>query len=1017
MSKFVTFSLALLAAASLSAEPLPKWQDPSVNSENRAPMHSDCFAFRTGEAFVPEESSNYMSINGKWKFNWVRDADLRPTDYYTADYDDKDWDLLQVPAVWELNGYGDPVYVNTGYAWRNQYRNNPPLVPIKDNHVGTYRKWIVIPQDWAGKDIFVHFGSVTSNITLYVNGKYVGYSEDSKLAAEFDITKYLKKGKNLFAFQVFRWCDGTYLEDQDFFRYSGVARDSYLYAREKSRVEDVNITPDLDENYTDGSLKVDIRLKGRASARLELLDCDGNKVAEGSAAGSGSHSLTMKVENPAKWTAETPNLYSLIVYSGDEVIPFNVGFRKVEIKDNLLLVNGKAITIKGVNRHEMDPDGGYVVSRERMRQDILRMKQLNINAVRTCHYPDDPYWYYLCDKYGLYMVAEANLESHGMGYREKTLAKRADYNKAHLERNERNVRCNFNHPAIIIWSLGNEAGFGQNFIDCYNWVKKADPSRPVQYERAEGNSYTDIFCPMYMGYEACAKFASNPDKPLIQCEYAHAMGNSEGGMKRYIDLVREYPSYQGGFIWDFADQACRWRTPSGATILAYGGDFNRYDATDANFNCNGLIGPDRIPNPHAFEVGYLYQNIRSEYLGEGKVRVYNEFTFRDLSDVSLRWALLDEGSSVQEGVISDIDIKAGESGVFDLGVETDGYKGELLLNVEYPLKKEDQILPAGHVIAYEQFVLTPYKFAAPALENMHGVNAVATLPVIDEGNTAKLTVSGEDFVIDFDRKSGFISYYELKGQPMLYNASVIKPNFWRAPTDNDYGAGLQQKYSVWKEPEYELQDLNAAVENGLAVVKAVYKLSESAGLKLCYTINNAGEIIIRESLDGGADLPDMFRFGLRLQLPKTYQGVEYYGRGPHENYADRNNAEKLGLWRQSVSEQFYPYIRPQETGTKSGLRWYRLLDESCCGLEFSSDAEFGASALNYSLESLDGGPVKANTHPAQLPEAPFVDVCVDKVQMGLGCIDSWGAMPQEEYLLPCESRSFTLLIRPVEHCF
>lgn len=1011
------FLLALLAAS----QPLPHWQDPQVNSENRAPMHSDYFAFRPGESFVPEESSNYLSLNGQWKFNWVEDADQRPTDYYLTDYNDKGWDNLPIPAVWELNGYGDPVYVNIGYAWKGQYENNPPIVPVKNNHVGTYRKWIEIPEDWNGKDIFVHFGSVTSNITLYVNGKYVGYSEDSKLEAEFDITKYLRKGSNLFAFQVFRWCDGTYLEDQDFFRYSGVARESYLYAREKVRVEDVNITPDLDETYTDGSLSVKLSLKGNCTAKLSLLDPEGKEVAASTVSGNGERAAVLSLKNPKKWTAETPNLYRLVVYGGNtEVIPFEVGFRKVEIKNNQLLVNGKAITVKGANRHEIDPDGGYVVSRERMREDILRMKELNINAVRTCHYPDDPYWYALCDKYGLYMVAEANLESHGMGYGDKTLARRKDFRKAHLERNERNVRRNFNHPAIIIWSLGNEAGFGDNFVDCYNLVRKADPSRPIQYERAEGNAYTDIFCPMYMYYRDCERFASNPNKPLIQCEYAHAMGNSEGGFKDYIDLVRKYPSYQGGFIWDFVDQACRWKDADGVTILAYGGDFNRYDdKNDANFNCNGLISPDRVSNPHAYEVRYCYQNIRSEL--EGNIlTVHNEFCFRDLSAYALRWSLLEDGVSVKCGNIDRLDVRAGESASYEIGIGDMPFeKGrEWLLNVEYVLKHEDQMLPAGTVAAYEQFTLKDYAFAKAEICNERRVNRETSLPALGPDNSVTVSVFGENFVIDWNKRTGFIAYYELDGKAVLERGSEIRPNFWRAPTDNDFGAGLQQKYLVWKEPKYALKSLSAEMKDSLAVVSAVYTLNDDATLEMEYTVNNAGEILLKETMHAGSgNLSPMFRYGVRMQLDKKYQSVEYYGKGPFENYADRDNAAKIGLWKQTVDEQFYPYIRPQETGTKASLRWYRLLDVSGCGLEFSSDAAFSASALNYSLESLDGGYYKTNAHPAQLTEAPFVDVCVDKVQMGLGCIDSWGAIPQERYLLPYGDRSFTLRIKPVKHCF
>ena len=620
MNKFFYLTALYACSFTASAQTFKEWQDPQVNEINRAPMHSTFFAYEDLESAsvsVKEKSANYMTLNGTWKFFWVANADERPTDFYRIGYNDKGWDDMQVPAVWELNGYGDPIYVNVGYAWRNQYKNNPPYVPVEKNHVGSYRKEIIVPADWKGKDIIAHFGSVTSNMYLWINGKFVGYSEDSKLEAEFDVTKYLKPGEeNLIAFQVFRWCDGTYLEDQDFFRYSGVGRDCYLYARNKNRIDDIRITPDLDSNYKDGKLDVELKLKGNNKVKLELLDACGNVVAEKEVKGSGNVNTNLQLENPVKWTAETPYLYTLraSVSKGSvitEVVPVNVGFRKIEIKNAQILVNGQPVLFKGANRHEMDPDGGYVVSRERMLQDIQIMKKFNINAVRTCHYPDDAYWYELCDKYGIYMVAEANIESHGMGYGENTLAKNKKYAKAHMERNIRNVQRNFNHPSIIFWSLGNEAGYGPNFEAAYDWIKAEDPSRAVQYEQAGKTGKTDIFCPMYYRYKGCEEYSkdANSEKPLIQCEYAHAMGNSEGGFKEYWDLVRKYPKYQGGFIWDFVDQSCRWTGENGKMIYAYGGDFNRFDASDNNFCDNGLISPDRVPNPHMYEVGYFYQNI------------------------------------------------------------------------------------------------------------------------------------------------------------------------------------------------------------------------------------------------------------------------------------------------------------------------------------------------------------------------------------------------------------------------
>ena len=700
-----------------------EWQDPNVNAINRAPMHTNYFAYESENAALKgcrTSSDNYMSLNGMWKFHWVKDADQRPmTDFYKVGFNDKGWATMQVPGMWEMNGYGDPVYIDSGYAWRNQHPNNPPYVPEENNHVGTYRKEITLPSEWKGREIMAHFGSVTSNMYLWVNGQFVGYSEDSKLEAEFNLTKYLKPGKNLIVFQVFRWCDGTYLEDQDLFRFSGVARDCYLYTRTINHIEDIRVTPDLDAQYKDATLRVDIQMKGKGTVDLKLLDKAGKEVASSQVKGSGKQSVTLSVSNPAKWTAETPNLYKLVANLSEngkviESIPIQVGFRKVEMKNSQVLVNGQPVLIKGVNRHEIDPDGGFYVSQERMIQDLERLKELNINAIRTCHYPDNNLWYELCDKYGFYVVAEANVESDGMGYYETTLAKEPMYEKAHLERNQCNVQRGYNHPSIIIWSMGNEAGFGPNFEVCYRWIKNEDKTRPVQYEQAKTNDFTDIFCPMYHGYEASEKYAQGDiDKPLIQCEYTHAMGNSEGGFKEYWDLIRKYPKFQGGFIWDFVDQSVRRYTEDGREFYAYGGDFNAYDASDQNFCDNGLISPDRVLNPHADEVAYYYQNIwvKPVDLKKGIVSVYNENFFRDLSDYYAQWELLVDGKVAKTGIVADVKVTPQQTANLQLGYSLDGICAckEVLLNVYFKLKQTEAFLPAGHTVAKEQLAIQEYK--------------------------------------------------------------------------------------------------------------------------------------------------------------------------------------------------------------------------------------------------------------------------------------------------------------------
>ena len=1027
--QLLTCCLAMCSLATMAQH--DEWKNPEINAVNRAPMHTNYFAYSSSEEAAKadkENSSNFMTLNGIWKFNWVKNADARPTDFYRTDYNDKGWGQMKVPGVWEMNGYGDPIYVNVGYAWRSQYKNNPPYVPIENNHVGSYRKEIIIPAEWSEKEIFAHFGSVTSNMYLWVNGKYVGYSEDSKLEAEFNLTKYLKPGKNLIAFQVFRWCDGTYLEDQDFFRYSGVGRNCYLYSRNKKYIQDIRVTPDLDSNYTNGTLNVALNLNGSGTVELNLTDPAGKSVATAQVNGNGQKSVVMDVSNPEKWTAETPNLYTLTatLKNGSntlEVIPVKVGFRKIELKGGQILVNGQPVLFKGADRHEMDPDGGYVVSRERMLQDILRMKQLNINAVRTCHYPDDNLWYDLCDQYGIYVVAEANIESHGMGYGKETLAKNPSYKKAHMERNQRNVQRGYNHPSIIFWSLGNEAGYGPNFEQCYTWIKNQDKTRAVQYEQAGTNEFTDIFCPMYYDYDACKKYSEgNIDKPLIQCEYAHAMGNSQGGFKEYWDLIRKYPKYQGGFIWDFVDQSNHWKNKDGIDIYGYGGDFNKYDASDNNFNDNGLISPDRRPNPHAHEVGYFYQSIWTTPgdLSKGEIKVYNENFFRDLSAYYMEWQLLANGEVMQTGVVQDLNVAPQQTATLKLNLNTEKVCPckELLLNVTYKLKAAETLMPAGSTVAYDQLTIRPYTAKALELKNQKASNLDIVVPVIKDNDHNYLIVEGENFIIEFNKHNGYLSRYEADGMQLLNPGAQLTPNFWRAPTDNDYGAGLQHRYAVWKNPGLKLTSLKQSIENEQAIVQAEYEMKAVKGkLFLTYVINNEGAVKVTQKMEAGKEekVSDMFRFGMQMQMPENFNEVEYYGRGPVENYADRNHSTLIGKYRQTVAEQFYPYIRPQETGTKTDLRWWRVLNISGNGLQFVGDAPFSASALNYSIESLDDGVQKDQRHSPEVAKAPFTNLCIDKVQMGLGCVNSWGTLPLEKYRVPYQDYEFSFILTPVRH--
>ena len=984
----------------------------------------------------PESPVGTLSVmEGKWKFNFSKDHDKAPRDFYSLKYDDSQWTDFPVPGILELNGYGDAIYSNNGYPWRTQFRPEPPFVEERNNYTGSYRKMVTVPADWKGERIYLHVGSATSNLMVWVNGKFVGYSEDSKVSAEFDLTKYLTPGKeNLIAMQVMRWCDGSYLEDQDFWRFTGIAREVYLYARPQAHIADLFITPDLVNNYQDGTLEVKLNAVGAKgeTVMFSLKDKEGKEVAAQTAkvGGNGEVKVNFNVKNPLKWTAETPNLYTLYTTLMDgkqvaEVVPQRVGFRKVEIKNAQVLVNGQPVLFKGANRHELDPVTGYVVSMDRMLEDIRVMKELNINAVRTCHYPNDPRWYELCDIYGIYMVAEANIESHGMGYGDKTLAKEPTYEKAHLERNESNIKIYKNHPSIIFWSVGNEAGYGPNFEKAYDLVKAYDPSRPCQYEQAGQNGKTDIFCPMYYDYGGCEWYAKgdNP-RPLIQCEYAHAMGNSMGGFKEYWDMVRKYPKYQGGFIWDFVDQGLRVKNKQGKTIYAYGGDFGRYPTSDHNFNCNGIINPDRKPNPHANEVRYYYQNIwaTAKDLKAGEVEVYNENFFKSLDDVELQWTLESEGKVLANGR-SALDIPAQQKRV----VKLDGYslpadvKGEVVLNLDFVLKKAEPMLDAGYAVAREQFVVNPYTF--PTMESVLAVTSgkYDTRKVEKEEKVAWVTLSAGNTSVTFNHWNGWIDYLDVDGKPMLEEGYAITPDFWRAPTDNDYGAGTQRKLHAWKNPEMKMKSFKVVENEGKAEkgVEVVYDMpSVEATLTMTYTLTPAGELVVNEAMTVNKDAkhkPELMRYGMQLVMPKAYNMLTYYGKGPGENYIDRNNGDRLGVYDAKVADQYWGYVRPQESGNKTEVRYWQVKDENGKGLEFYSFAPMECSTLNYLASDLDDGWDKNahQSHSGDLTPRDFSVVKLAARQRGLACVNSWGAIPLEQYRMPYQDYSFTYVIRPL----
>ena len=1026
----VSLCLAMLSMSSGAlAQSESRWQNVNINQQNREPRRANFFAFENlekAQSFDKKKSANYLSMEGMWKFNFVKDHNKRPANFFALKYDDSQWKDFPVPGLFELNGYGDATYKNIGYAWATQFDPNPPYISELNNYTGSYRRTFELPKDWKGKDVYFHVGSATSNLTLWVNGKYVGYSEDSKVAAEFNISKYLKPGKNLIAMQVMRWCDGSYFEDQDFWRFTGIAREVYLYARPKLHAADIRLNAALENNYQDGVLNYKVSLKGgKTDVAITLCDKDGKQIAQATGAQG-----VIKVPKVNAWTAETPYLYKAYItlknkQGAAEVIPQKVGFRNVEIKNAQLLVNGQPVLVKGADRHEMDPDGGYVVSLERMIQDIKIMKQLNINAVRTSHYPCDPRWYDLCDEYGIYITAEANLESHGMGYEEKSLAKFPEYIVPHIERNEGNVKPLINHPSVIVWSLGNECGYGVNFEKAYDWVKACDKTRPAQYERGGYDSKTDIYCPMYIGYEESESYCkSNGTKPYIQCEYAHAMGNSEGGFKEYWDLIRKYPKYQGGYIWDFVDQGLRDKSPvTGKEIFTYGGDYGRYPASDYNFNCNGIIAPNRRLNPHAYEIQYVLQNvwIKDFDAENGSFNVYNENFFKNIDDLSLTATLFANGVKLTTVAIPDTKgiapqaTKLVKSEALKSAIEkaeAEHATEEITINFAFASDGSQPLVDKGQVMARQQIVLNGYEFDkvdAPA-------NTSSKIEVEETNSYVK--VSAERMSVTIGKKTGMIDYLDVDGEPMLKFRESMTPEFWRAPTDNDYGASLQKKMRVWKNPQMNLKSFDKSESKDSVVLTANFEMPEvKAELMLRYRINAAGEVTVTEKMttDKEAKVADLFRYGMQLQMPASFSKLEYYGRGPEENYIDRHSSSFIGKYEANVKDEYYPYVRPQESGNHTDIRYFSIFNPTTGkGITFEGYAPMECSAIPYLVEDLDAGVEKEHAwgqHSGDLVEKGLVQLHIQQRQFGLGCIDSWGSSPMEKYRMHYQDRCFIFVIK------
>ncbi|WP_428228418.1 glycoside hydrolase family 2 TIM barrel-domain containing protein [Flavobacterium sp.] len=1043
MKKTISIVSVLIASifSGQAQEKVPFWQNEKINEEHREPMHASYYVFENEVLAAKNDwkaSKNYLDLNGIWKFKYVDSPNDLPAAFEKSTFDDTAWDNFKIPASWDVNGYGYPVYTNTTYDFAKYIKINPPFVPTNYNPTGVYRREITIDKSWEGKDIFLHVGTAKSNLTVWVNGVYVGYGEDGKLPSEFNLNKYVKTGKNSIVLKVMKWSDGSYLECQDFWRMSGITRDTYLVARNKAHLKDYEIIPDLDASYVNGTLKIstefsDLNKKDNYTLDVQLKDGDKIIISKVVSALSEKQTFDFAVNNPKKWSAEIPNLYQIDFILKDkkgtivEVIHQNVGFRKVEIKGGQLLVNGKAIYIKGVNRHETDPVTGQTVSRERMEEDIKLMKEFNINAVRMSHYPNDEYFYELCDKYGIYVVDEANIESHGMGYDiTKTLGNKPDWELAHLQRMQRMVERDKNHTSIIIWSMGNEAGNGYNFYRGYLWIKNRDKSRPIQYERATVGAWdgkdlkydwdSDIIDPMYSAPNKMEEYIQanpNPDRPYIQCEYAHAMGNSMGNFKDYWDVIRKHPNFQGGFIWDMIDQSVYKKQPDGTIVFAYGGDFGPKDVpSDNNFLDNGVFSPDRKPNPHAFEMRNVYQNILTswENSATATIKVYNEFTFKDLSNVSLQWKLILDGKVANSGAIDNLDINANQSKTYALPINLEGktFK-EAFINVTYHLKQDEPFLPKGFEIATEQLA---YKGIWKNDIKLEGASKITV-----EKKENSTVFKGDKATITFDKKNGFISGYVFNNQPVLKEGYQLRPNFWRAPNDNDFGALFMEKLVAWKEATENPTLVNwtyTVSKDNKILVKAQYSLPQvSSELELNYEISGNGELLVKEQLnmDKTKEQPILPRFGMEIILPKDFSAMSYYGRGPHENYIDRNYSSQVGLYNQTVSEQFYPYIRPQETGNKTDVRWLELSNANL-KITVQSDILLAVTALHYLNEDLDDGLKKDQRHSAELKERDLTSLKIDYKQMGVGGIDSWQAWPMEKYLLRDKTYQYQFKITP-----
>ncbi len=1044
LSSTVFCSIGQTSAQLTEEEYNHAWENQLISQINREEAHATFIPYdKESKVAVNDFSSSpyYQCLNGKWKFFLVNQPKLRPEGFFKPNYDDTKWNLIDVPSNWELKGYDYPVYTNITYP----FPATPPTIQGDHNPVGSYRTLFEIPAQWKGKEIILHFGAAGSAYYVWVNGQKVGYSEDSKTPAEFNITKYLQEGKNLLAVQVFKWSDGSYLEDQDFFRMSGITRDVFLLAKNPVHLFDFRSTASLDAKYQNGlfSLELNIRnlthSKQTINVETKLLKDGKGYFRQSSKLVCQPNSNSVKfsgiIPRVLTWSCETPNLYQLIITLKDqngkiiETEGCKVGFRNVEIKEGHLCINGQKIYVKGVNIHEHNQITGHVLDKETMMKDLSLMKQFNINTVRTSHYPEPELWYELCDQYGIYLIDEADIESHGMGYGAKSLAKDTTWYAAHLFRTKNLVERDKNHPSVIIWSLGNESGDGINFERTSAFIHGFDHTRPVQYEQAGQKAYTDIVCPMYSRIPDLIKYAtSHKDQPYILCEYAHAMGNSSGNLQDYWDVIEKYDMLQGGCIWDWVDQGILTKNKQGEPFWAYGGDFGPKDViSDGNFCCNGLVNPDRNPKAALYEVKKVYQNIGFKSLdpGKGKFQLHNKFNFTNLKNFQFTWRVEADGKKIAGGVLPTITLAPGSMKDITVPLKITPEAGkEYFITFEAKTLTATDLVPKGHIVAYEQFAL-PYSKPAEAIHPTGKVSLDVKREVA--------TISGANFNVQFDLVKGKIDHLNYFGEEMLKDGNGPEPDFWRAPTDNDFGNGLDQRCRVWRKAGQERQLIDQKVLNisdGEAEVRFTFSLPGLKGETIgtyesVYLVYADGSISLKNSFSPSVEkLPEIPRMGMQLQLGREFENLEWYGRGPLENYWDRKSGSLVGLYSGKVKDQYFPYVRPQENGNKSDVRWASLTNNKGAGILIIGDQLLNITAHHNLMEDFES-PVRTighiyngkeviNRHTCDVKERNLTALNIDYLMMGVGGDNSWGARTHPEYTIPAKNYEYSFRIVPVQ---